>query len=72
MSSISTSGYVTNIALNLTQNEPDYKIDTDKIPIIFKKGLFSKTLEPPNEDPTEPRLVTIKCLDKGCSKVFRG
>ncbi|CZT08587.1 uncharacterized protein RCO7_08132 [Rhynchosporium graminicola] len=72
MSSISTSGYKTNIALNRAQNEPDFEIDPDKLPIIFKKGLFSKTLEPPSKDPTAPRLVTVKCFYKGCSKVFRG
>ena len=63
--SSSTSSYKTNIALNRTQNEPDYEIDINKLPIIFKKGLFSKTLEPPNRDPTEPRLVTLRCLYKG-------
>ncbi|XMA14355.1 hypothetical protein WAI453_007146 [Rhynchosporium graminicola] len=67
MSSISTSGYKTNIALNRAQNEPDFEIDPDKLPIIFKKGLFSKTLEPPSKDPTAPRLVTVKCFYKGCS-----
>ncbi|XMA11016.1 hypothetical protein WAI453_003807 [Rhynchosporium graminicola] len=72
MSSSSITGYKTNIPLNREQNNTDFEIDINKLPIIFKKGLFSKTLEPSNKDPTQPRLITIKCLYKGCSKVFKG
>ena len=60
-----TTGHKTAIALNRIQNQPDFEISSDELPTIFKNGLFSKTLEPPNPDPTEPRLVTVKYLYKG-------
>jgi hypothetical protein len=58
------------IALNRAQNDPNFAL----IPIkdsssIFKYKLFSKTLDPPKENPESIqgyRTVTIKCLYIGC------
>ncbi|XMA10488.1 hypothetical protein WAI453_003279 [Rhynchosporium graminicola] len=72
MSSSSIAGYKTNIPLNREQNDTDFEIDINKLLIIFKKGLFSKTLEPSNKDLTQPRLVTVKCFHRVYSKVFKG
>ncbi|XMA10254.1 hypothetical protein WAI453_003045 [Rhynchosporium graminicola] len=68
----STPGYQIAISINRAQNASSFQINTEKEPIIFAKDLFSKTLDPPREDPTEPRLVTIECLYKGYTKVFKG
>jgi hypothetical protein len=55
------------VKLNLAQNHPDFKLE----PIIqqatlFKFQLLKKTLNPIQEDLTQPRTYTIKCLVKGC------
>ncbi len=67
---MSSQALNTSIALNIAQNSPDFKLEAieDSV-IIFKKGLFSKTLDPPKADPeniNNYRSVTIKCLYKGC------
>jgi len=60
----------TSVALNIAQNSPDFQLeDLESSPNIFKKGLFSKTLNPPKENPenlNNYRTVTIKCLCSGC------
>jgi hypothetical protein len=60
----------TSIALNIAQNSPDFQLeDLENSPIIFKKGLFSKTLNPTKENPEDInnyRTVTIRCLRSGC------
>jgi hypothetical protein len=48
------------------QNSFDFELDNSKLSIIFKKGLFEKILNPPQENKDIPRTVTVKCLQKGC------
>ena len=65
-----SSSNKTSITLNIRQNQPDFKLDElEDSPIIFKEGLFSKTLDPSKEVPEKLenyRTVTIKCLYKNC------
>jgi hypothetical protein len=59
----------TSVALNIAQNLPDFQLDEESSPIIFKKGLFSKILNPLKENPEDInnyRTVTIKCLRPNC------
>jgi hypothetical protein len=59
----------TSITLNITQNSSDFQLDELKDSSIFKKGLFSKTLDPIKENPENIenyRSVTIKCLQLNC------
>ena len=55
--------YSTTQRTNLVQNSPDYKLPDNQAP-IFRKGLFIKTLDPIQPDPTQPRTVTVKCTYK--------
>jgi hypothetical protein len=60
------------IALNRIQNAEDFQINLEDQPIIFKQGLFKKILEPPKDNPEDPknyRTVTIKCTQLGCRYV---
>ena len=57
--------YITSNRTNQFQNQIDF-ILPEKQPLIFKKGLFIKTLDPPQEDPNNPRTVTISCTYKNC------
>lgn len=61
----------TSIALNIRQNQSDFKLEKlEDSPLIFKEKLFSKVLDPPKDNPEKLenyRIVTIKCLYKGCS-----
>ena len=61
----------TSIKLNIAQNYPDFELEPiEQQPLIFKKLLFSKTLDPPKENPElieNYRTVTIKCLYPNCS-----
>jgi len=61
-----SSSINTSIRLNRIQNHPDFKLEPiEQQLIIFKKGLFSKTLDSPkdNLDISENyRTVTIKYL----------
>ena len=61
-----SSSINTSIRLNRIQNHPDFKLEPiEQQPIIFKKGLFSKTLDSlkDNLDISENyRTVTIKYL----------
>ncbi|PVH67884.1 hypothetical protein DL98DRAFT_523075, partial [Cadophora sp. DSE1049] len=55
----------TSISLNITQNSLDFQLDELKDSPIFKRGLFSKTLDLIKENPENIenyRSVTIKCL----------
>jgi hypothetical protein len=52
--------YSTNIHTNIQQNARDFILPS-KQPTIFSKGLFTKTLDPPQENPRDYRTVTIKC-----------
>jgi hypothetical protein len=66
------AGFIkTSIALNIRQNRPEFELeDLEDSPLIFKEKLFSKTLDPPKDNPDKIenyRTVTIKCLYKGCS-----
>ncbi|KAH6698255.1 hypothetical protein BKA61DRAFT_583415 [Leptodontidium sp. MPI-SDFR-AT-0119] len=61
--------------LNIAQNSPEFQLEPleDQAP-IFKKKLFSKTLDPPKEEPEKLenyRTVTIKCLYPSCRKTFK-
>ena len=58
MSFNSTKAYI------LSQNQEDFKIDLNTQPFIFKYNYFIKELDPIQEDPTEPRTVTITCTQK--------
>ncbi|PVH70899.1 hypothetical protein DL98DRAFT_521383, partial [Cadophora sp. DSE1049] len=52
--------------LNITQNHPNFELELiEEQPLIFKRKLYSKTLNPPKSEPEKPenyRTVTIKCL----------
>ncbi|KAH6695989.1 hypothetical protein BKA61DRAFT_583242 [Leptodontidium sp. MPI-SDFR-AT-0119] len=65
----------TSVALNIAQNSPEFKLEElENSPIIYKKKLFSKTLNPPKENPENIenyRTVTIKCLRPGCNKTWK-
>ena len=52
--------YSTNIRTNIQQNTQDFVLPT-KQPAIFSKGLFTKTLDLPQENPRDYRTVTITC-----------
>ena len=58
------------IKLNIAQNHPDFKLEPiEKQALIFKKGLFSKTLNLIKENPElveNYRIVIIKCLYSSC------
>ena len=46
-----SSSINTSIRLNRIQNHPDFELEPiEQQPIIFKKGLFSKTLDPPKDN----------------------
>ena len=59
-----------SIKLNLEQNQPTFELEPlERALLLFKEKLLSKTLDPPKENPEDPknyRTVTIKCLFKGC------
>ena len=64
-SQASSQATKTSITLNREQNDLDFEIDEDKKPLIFKRGLFSKTLDPAKSNPElveNYRIVTVKCL----------
>jgi hypothetical protein len=48
------------------QNDPNFELDINSQPIIFKKKLIEKILDLPQEDPIIPRTTTVKCLFKNC------
>ena len=52
--------YSTNIYTNIQQNAPDFILPSKQL-AIFIKGLFTKTLNPPQENPREYCTVTIEC-----------
>jgi hypothetical protein len=66
-----SSSINTSIRLNRIQNHPDFELEPiEQQPIIFKKGLFSKTLDPPKDNPDlleNYRTITVKCLYLNCS-----
>ena len=53
--------YNTSKSTNISQNQEDFKINLNTQPPIFKYNYFTKELNPIQEDPTEPRTVTITC-----------
>jgi hypothetical protein len=59
-----------SLRLNIEQNKADFKLEPLKDALAcFKFGLFSKTLDPLQENPENPnnyRTVTIKCLYLRC------
>jgi hypothetical protein len=57
--------YTTSTRTNILQNQIDFKLPENQ-PIIFKRGYFIKTLDPPQEDSTNPRTVTVTCTYKNC------
>ena len=57
--------YTTSTRINLLQNQESYSLPENQ-PLIFKRGLFTKELDPIQEDPTLPRTVTIKYAYKNC------
>ncbi|KAH7308320.1 hypothetical protein BKA65DRAFT_485667 [Rhexocercosporidium sp. MPI-PUGE-AT-0058] len=65
----------TSVALNITQNSPEFKLEElENSLIIFKKKLFSKTLNSLKENPENIenyRIVIIKCLRPGCNKTWK-
>ena len=56
--------------LNIAQNSLNFELEPiENQPIIFKKKLFSKNLDPLKDEPEKPenyRTVTIKCLYPSC------
>ncbi|PVH67259.1 hypothetical protein DL98DRAFT_523426 [Cadophora sp. DSE1049] len=67
---MSTSQQNNSIKLNIAQNHPDFELEPIKEqPLIFKRKLYSKTLDPPKSEPEKPenyRTVTIICLYPSC------
>ncbi|KAH6711867.1 hypothetical protein BKA61DRAFT_578295 [Leptodontidium sp. MPI-SDFR-AT-0119] len=61
--------YSTTTRTNITQNQEDFKL-SDNQPLIFKRGLFIKELDPIQQDPTQPRTVTVSCTYKNYNKKF--
>lgn len=57
--------YTTSTRTNLLQNQENFTLSENQ-PLIFKRGLFIKTLDPIQEDPTKPRTVTVACTYKNC------
>ena len=57
--------YSTNTQTNITQNQEDFKLSNNQ-PLIFKRGLFIKELDPIQQDPTQPRTVIVSCTYKNC------
>ncbi len=57
--------YSTSIRTNILQNQEDFKLFNNQ-PLIFKRGLFIKELNPIEQDPTQPRTVTVTCTYKNC------
>ena len=51
-----------SIQLNRAQNAPDFILNLERDSTLFKKSLLSKTLEPPQINPDNPRTVIVKCL----------
>ena len=66
-----SSSINTSIRLNRIQNHSDFELEPiEQQPIIFKKELFSKTLDSPkdNLDLLENyRTIIVKCLYLNCS-----
>jgi hypothetical protein len=58
--------YNTSTRTNIYQNREDFELSSLDQPNIFKKGYFIKTLDPPQNNPKEPRTVTVICTYKGC------
>jgi len=52
--------------ITYAQNSPDYTLNLEEQPTLFKRGLLKKELNPPQEDQSKPRTVTITCLVTGC------
>lgn len=48
------------------QNSSNFELDINTQPTIFKKRLFEKILNSPQENINISRTVTVKCLQKGC------
>jgi hypothetical protein len=48
------------------QNSLDFEININTQPNIFKKKLFQKFLNSPQENINIPRTITVKCLRKEC------
>ena len=57
--------YNTTIKTNRFQNQKDFELPLKQL-AIFIKGLFIKTLDPPQEDLAQPRTVIVACTYKGC------
>ena len=57
--------YSTSKRTNIFQNSLNYKLPLSKSN-LFRKGYFEKTLNPPQEDLTKPRIVTVTCKFSGC------
>ncbi len=57
--------YITSQKTNIEQNSSDFILPANKNS-LFKRGLLKKELNPPQEDPTKPRTVTVYCTYKGC------
>jgi hypothetical protein len=60
-----------SIKLNIQQNKANFELEPlEEQPPCFQFGYFSKTLDPPKDNPEDLnnyRTVTIKCLYPGCT-----
>ena len=54
------------IQQNIQQNQDNYTLNLDLQPKIFKKGFFTKVLDPPKENKEDFRTCTIHCTYKHC------
>jgi hypothetical protein len=67
---MSSSAISSAITTNISQNQDDFTLlPIEEQSIIFKKQLFSKTLDPPKAEPERLenfRTVTVRCLYPGC------
>jgi hypothetical protein len=50
----------------IQQNQDNYTLNLDLQPEIFKKGFFTKVLDPPKENKEDFRTCTIRCTYKHC------
>jgi hypothetical protein len=59
--------YQTSENTNKEQNQIDFVLESINLqPPCFKYKLFEKVLNPSQEDITQARTCTVKCLYKNC------
>ena len=55
-----------SIKTNLIQNREDFSLEAlNDQPSLFRFKYLEKVLDPPQEDPEDIRICTVKCLVQG-------